>query len=108
MPLRTQIWRDGEELELRWDYPTLSAMYTAAVVEADPNLEYRDGLKFGDLGTGEYVDFSMVPIYYLNWPTVPLVSKGRQTLENDHTFFLPGEVLELKPGDELRAWREGR
>ena len=106
MPLVTEILRDGETLEVRWDYYTLSCMYTAAVKEAAPFVEYQDGKTFGDLEEGKFVDFSMTPIYYLDWP-VPLVKKGKQVLKREHVFKISSErEIVLKPGDILKAWRE--
>lgn len=106
MPLNTEIVRNGKALEVKWDYAVLSAMYTAAVQEAEPKREYKEGSAFGDLEDGHFVDFSLAPIYYLNWKT-PLVSSGKQTLERQHTFYLyeDQDPLVLEPGDILRAYR---
>lgn len=108
MPLITEILRNGETREdINWDYATLSCMYTVAVKEADPEQEYQPGKTYGNLEEGKYVDFSMTPIYYLDWPKVPLVSKGRQTVKKRHAFFEGTEYeLIFEPGDVLRAWRE--
>lgn len=106
MPLNTEITREGEPLVTRWDGTTLSAMYTAAVQEAEPDREFSEGRTFGDLEDGQYVSFDMVPIYYLDWD-VPLVKEGRQVLERSHTFDLWTDhpPLELTAGDVLRAYR---
>jgi hypothetical protein len=75
-------------------------MYTVAIKEGDPNYEYKPGKTFGELPEGEWIDFSMAPIYYLN-TKCKLQEKGKQVVKNRHTF---GE-LEFLPGDELHAWR---
>lgn len=103
MPLVVEILRKGKPLKITWDYFALSCMYTAAVKEAAPDTEYQEGKTFGDLPEGKYVDFSMTPIYYLDWP-VPLVKKGQQTLKRRHEFA-EGKLV-LLPGDVLKAWRE--
>lgn len=121
MPLRTQIVRGSKPLKVpSWDGQMLSFMYTAAFKEAEPEREYADGETFGDLGqaqveeTGEYfdqwVDFSMAPIYYLGGES-PLMKRGEQTLLQNHRFLHTDHkgkqtIVELKPGDVLRAWRE--
>jgi hypothetical protein len=123
MPLVTKIERGGEKVKfpVPWDYTLLSFMYTAATREAEPDREYDTGKTFGSLGTSkdeatgevydQFVDFSMAPIYYLDWKT-PLVARGEQTLEKYHRFLHHVEengrpvVIEFKPGDVLLAYRE--
>ena len=102
MPLVTEIIRDKKPLDIMWDYNVLSCMYTAAVKDAAPDIRVNDKLTFGEVPEGRFIDFSMVPIYYLTWD-IPLVKKGSQKLKRDYNF--PG-IVELKRGDVLRAWRE--
>ena len=102
MPLVIKVVRNNEPLKLTWDFQTLSAIYTACIREQDPEQEYAEGKTFGSIEEGHYVDFSMVPIYYLEMPKVPLVARGEQTLLSDHKF----EWMELKAGDRINAWRE--
>jgi hypothetical protein len=81
-------------------------MYTAALKEGDPELEFTEGKNFGGLPDGEWVDFSWVPIYYLK-SKAPLIRYGKQTLLQRHVFDLGDDKkFVLKPGDVLRAWRE--
>lgn len=100
MPLNIEVLRGGEARKLSWDYFTLSCCYTAALKEGDPEFEYAEGKKFGELEEGQWVDFSMAPIYYLD-SKAPLLKNGRQVLHRTHKF---GE-LTLEAGDEIRAWR---
>jgi len=107
MPLNTEIVRDGEALQLRWDYTTLSCMMTAACIESLPGVEYNDGKTYGGLeGTGKFVDFSWFPIYYMS-PAPILIEKGVQTLKRDHSFLINenGETLDFEAGDILHAYR---
>lgn len=108
MPLNIEVWRGDETVTLEWDWITLSCIYTACVQEAEPDREYNDGKTFGDIPEGKYVNFDMIPIYYLDWNT-PLVKKGQQTLQFDHTWKWTHEdeerVIELKAGDVVKAWR---
>jgi len=110
MPLETEIIRDGKPRQVKWDYFTLSCMYTVAIKEAAPDtpIKRSDGTDatFGDLAVGEWIDFSMEPIYYLNIPHCPLVTRGRQTVLFTHKFERPdGKKLIFRQGDVLRAWR---
>jgi hypothetical protein len=105
LPLNTKWLRNDEIVkpEGGWTFHTLSAMMTVAFKEGAPELEVREGLKFGDLTEGQYVDFSMAPIYYMEG--CGLVEHGYQVVMNDHTFDINGQHLEFKAGDVLRAWR---
>lgn len=114
MPLHVQVKRDGETLmvENGWSYFHLSCVFTAAIKDADPTQEFSDifhgdSQTFADIPDGQWLDFSMVPIYYLDMPTVPLVTSGEQTLTEDYKFEGPylGEWFELKAGDILIAHR---
>lgn len=113
MPLETEVRRNGEMVSMEWDYFGLSAMYTAAVKEGAPEYEYEKGKTFGDLKDGQWVDFSMAPIYYLDI-NCDLVKKGSQVLKDRHRFQgrnadheVVREVV-LEPGDVLRARRVGK
>jgi len=105
MPLNTRIERDGEVLKLEggWTWFALSAFMTAAFKEDSPDMEYDDGKTFGQLAEGYWVDFSMAPIYYMEGARV--ITRGCQTLRYDHHFEGPGQVLDLKQGDVLIAYR---
>ena len=83
----------------------MGAMYTAALKEAAPHIEVNDDLTFGDLMDGQWVDFSNLPLYYMEG--CPLLEDGEQILERRH-LFKSGDDREilLLPGDILRAWRE--
>lgn len=112
MPLNTEVLRFNPKLQrleprkdIVWDYFALSAMYTVAVKEGAPKTEYQDGKCFGDLKEGQWVDFSMAPIYYLDWPC-KLIKKGEQIVKETHVFNAGTEnELEFRAGDVLRAWR---
>lgn len=110
MPLETQVLRNNKpRKDIVWDYHTLSCMYTAAIKETAPDYEYQDGKTFGELGDGEWVDFSMAPIYYLDIPKCPLVKRGEQTLLETHIFDKgEGKSLIFLPGDTLTAWRSSK
>lgn len=106
MPLVTEVLRNGKPVQFRWSEYVLCAMYTAAIVEHDGEMEFTDGYTIQDIvDEGKVIDFVWSnPIYLLN-PDLfksPLVKRGEQTLLYDHTF---GEV-EFKAGDVVRAWRE--
>lgn len=118
MPLEVEILRDGKPRILSWDYFTLSCMYTVAIKEGAPDHEglLSDGKTFGELEEGEWVDFSMVPIYYLDVPGCKLLEKGSQKVKNRHIFNrmrdsdedgnpVEPDLLVFEPGDVLRAWR---
>lgn len=106
MPLETQITRDGEPLSYRWDYVGLSIMYSVAVAEATPQRRINEEYTFGQaVKAGRYMDFTLVPIYYLDW-NVPLIKTGRQVLKRDHTFRVGEDrIVSLRAGDVLSAGR---
>lgn len=119
MPLETEVLRDGEAREdIGWDYFALSCMYTVAIKEGAPNHKglLKDDKTFGELEDGEWIDFSMTPIYYLEVPGCKLVTHGSQKVRNRHVFNRNAEtdkdgnpiepdLLIFEPGDVLRAWR---
>src|SRR5262245_13706655 len=107
MPLVTEWKRDGERVKPPggWDWTMLSAFMTAAFKEGSPEMEIKEGLTFDDLAIGEFVDFSMAPIYCMTG--CALVEEGKQVLERDHEFRLGGDrVAYFKAGDTLQCWRE--
>ena len=115
MPLVTKIVRNGKthKPEGGWDDFSLSCFYTAAYVEAAPDRIINDmdekKLTYGDLVDGQWVDFSMSPIYYMDG--CPLVEEGEQKLERAHFFratYRDGteRTLKFNKGDILKAWRE--
>lgn len=110
MPLVVEVKRGGEiRDDIVWDYFALSCMYTVAIKEGAPNHVglLKDNKTFGELEDGQYIDFSMTPIYYLDVPGCKLVETGTQKVKNHHEFHRgDGTVLAFAPGDILRAWRE--
>lgn len=121
MPFDTEIRRNGAIVGARWDYRMLSAFMTAAASEACPDEldKITEGIwskqrtiTIEDQEFETYIDFSMVPIYYLDWD-LPLLKKGRQVLFDDHTYYFMGEkddnsdkrTFRFLAGDELRARR---
>lgn len=110
MPLVISVTRGFDQLSLFWDEFTLGCIYTAALIEGDPEFEYQPGKRIGSLPPGNWIDFSMSPIYYLA-TKAPLVKQGFQALKHDHSFHgepVEGHIrtLELKAGDILRQHRE--
>lgn len=111
MPLALRIEREGKTVKTSWDYFVLSCLYTAAMKEASPETVINDEFTYGTLPEPRWVDWSLSPIYYMDG--CPLLEKGYQVLEQDHTFettYEDGEhrVFELKKGDALVAHRESR
>lgn len=109
MPLETEVIRDGETVKGIWAYGyfTLSCMYTAAIKETAPDTPVNGEVEnFGQLEEGAWVDFSLAPIYYLDIPQCPLVSRGKQTLTRRHEFPYDDDfTLVFEKGDILKAWR---
>jgi hypothetical protein len=110
MPLEVEVLRNGKMVKHTWDYFTLSCMYTAAIKETAPDTPINGKCKnFGELPEGGWVDFSMAPIYYLEIPQCPLVSRGKQTLTRRHEFRYDEErTVIFEAGDILRAWRSSK
>lgn len=121
MPLETQVLRRNvkflpehergwESVDHIWDYFTLSCMYTAAIKETAPDTPINGEVEnFGELPEGAWVDFSLTPIYYLNIPECPLVSRGKQTLSRRHEFRYNDErTVVFEAGDILKAWRSSK
>jgi hypothetical protein len=109
VPLNLEVLRRGERVKYRpFDWFVLNAVYTAAMKEAMPDGTVNDQYTWGSLPEGQVVDWSWLPIYYMD--LCPLLAKGRQTLEQDHRFVKTGEngktrKVVLKKGDVLHAWR---
>lgn len=111
MPLVTEITRNGEihKPEGGWTEYVLCAMYTAALKESDPDLEFQAGGTLGEIPDGEVIDFIWSnPIYLLDSEqfNAPLVKRGEQTLLQTHVFDNGEQCVTFLPGDRLRAWRE--
>jgi hypothetical protein len=111
MPLNTQVTRNGKihKPESGWTGLGLSCFLTVAIKDALPQWEYREGKRIGDIEEGQFVDFTMSPVYYMDID-VPLWKKGTQTLMRDHTFGPfkdeDGEfTVFYKKGDVLSMYR---
>ena len=113
MPLEVEVLRDGEPDNHTWDYFTLSCMYTVAIKETAPDTPVDSSnpliKSFADLPEGAWIDFSMTPIYYLDIPECPLVTRGKQTLKKRHEFRYDDErTVVFEKGDVLHAWRSSK
>lgn len=114
MPLRTQVKRGKKDIsgQYDWDYHTLGCFLTAALIDQHPDWEYQEGKRIGDLvpENGQFVDFSMAPIYYMDMP-IDLWQKGRQMLLRTYRFDIykpeaEKDPIEFKAGDTLAMWRD--
>jgi hypothetical protein len=109
MPLEIEVRRgkNNHAVKLTWDYLTLSAVLTSAMMEGDPDYEVNPetGLTFGDLEDNQIIDWSMAPIYYMD-TDCPLWTQGHMTLQQDHTFTpTPERTISLRAGDRIHMWR---
>ena len=110
MPLVLEVKRDGERVNFTWNFAILSCIYTAAMQEARPETVVNDEYTYGTLPEYKYVDWSMMPIYYMSG--CPLLDDNYQVLKEDHTFKVlyngedEPELIEFKKGDQIRSWRE--
>lgn len=113
MPLNTQIIRKGEALKLKWSGFHLACMVIAASADSGKGPwsdEYLKGLAehfAADETPSEVtreVIFSLTN--YLVIAATPL-NNGDYTLVHGYKFVdqADGELLELKPGDVLQAYR---
>lgn len=126
MPLNTQILRNGETLKLKWTDFHVAAMVCASSWDAGKGPFENNTPKF-KWGGGETIpkewrgkDESLYPevpcpitpydgfklaMYHVIGAT-PL-NNGPYTLKKKHKFVdtTDSEVLELLPGDVLKAWR---
>lgn len=119
MPLATQIIRDGEPLKLHWGEFHVAAMALAASFDSEdcgnaisaPEKIYEG---HGDPREWECYPDAPFPVSqlvafllssYAALSNTPL-SGGEYTLKGKHKFHdqADGEVLELLPGDVLKAW----
>jgi len=117
MPLSTQIIRDGEPLKLSWTDFHVAAMAMASVLDlpaeqdtlwTDPQ-GVRDQLNaqgYPDEPTAISPRMSFEMCTYGVLANTPLNS-GEVTLTKHHRFVdqMSNELLELQPGDVLKAWR---
>jgi hypothetical protein len=114
MPLNTQIIRNDEELKLKWTSFHVAAMVIAAAMDSGKG-PYEDNSPMGIVGSEEYngevigvsgKDAFVLMNYYVI-ATTPL-NHGSYVLKNDYTFGdrMDGEILELKAGDKLVAYRD--
>lgn len=117
MPLSTQIIREGEPMKLRWSDFHVAAMAIASVLELDASedklfehpVEVRAELEekgYPDEPTPITPSMAFNLADYGRLGLTPL-NNGEVTLAKYHRFVdvTDGEVLELVPGDVLRAWR---
>ena len=109
MPLNLEVLRKGERVRYRpFDYFVLSAVYTAAMKEVAPDGYVNDDYTWGTLPEGSVVDWSNLPIYYMEG--CPLLEEGRQGLKQAHRFVKTDangktRKVAFRKGDELHAWR---
>lgn len=125
MPLETEIRRNGKPLKLRWSGFHVTAMVMAAAFDSgegpfqgkqEPG-KYRyndDAPEYAGMTNEDYPG-APCPInpgdswLLCSYPYIAMtpLNKGKYTLKETHRFLdtTDGEVLELLPGDELRAWR---
>lgn len=112
MPLNTQIVRNGEPIRLPngWGGFHMAAMVYASAFEATdgPNAHMapNEELNYPDEPQAITPGNVMAAADYGAIASTPL-NGGSYTLKERHKFIdiTDGEVLELLPGDELRAWR---
>jgi hypothetical protein len=115
MPLETQIIRDGSPLQLSWGGFHVAAMVIAAAIDSGQG-PFADNSLTGIYGP----DMTLTPDRILgisprnvwemeSYPAIgstPLSSDGYE-LRADYRFgdVTDGEILELKKGDRLIAYR---
>jgi hypothetical protein len=124
MPLNIYVERKGKRRkDLIWDQQMLDFCYTVAYMDEDPDREYQDGKKFGDLGkwvfdpdnkseskySGQefehYVTFQF-GVYYIDGDC-GLVKNGEQVVKHKHRFLhaQSEKPIVFLPGDRIVAWR---
>jgi hypothetical protein len=115
MPLSTQIERDGKLLSLRWGNFHIAAMALAASFDegtsdviGNPDTVY-DGKTFPDYPDKPFpitANLAFILTDYGALSKTPL-NEGTYTLTKRHQFIdkVDDEILELLPGDILRAYR---
>jgi hypothetical protein len=114
MPLEVQVKRNRKPIDLVWDDITLDILLSCALKESDPDLEYQEGKKFGDIEAPTYVRVSDSGVYYIDTKS-PLWKQGRLVLKQEHRYeFGDAEhsgnpdryrLIELKPGDVIEMRR---
>lgn len=116
MPLVTEILRNGKVTTPNggWSDFALNAMFTAALLEGDPEMKFESGAKVNEIEPGLVMDFVWRnPIYLFPRGHMDLIDKGVQTLHDSHVFRSHSDPdheyfqeVSFLPGDVLRAWRE--
>jgi hypothetical protein len=116
MPLNTQIMRNGELVPLRWGDFHVAAMALAASFDegtnfiGSPDKVYEvDAKQFECYPDAPFPITRQIAFMLVSYPMLaktPL-NNGVYTLTKRHKFIdqMDGEILELLPGDELRAVR---
>lgn len=112
MPLNTQIIRNGEPLQLRWGDFHIAAMALAASFDAHDG-PLADPTKIYEIKhVHPYMPFPVSRSVALMLSDYGALAKtplnyGVYTLRYGHSFIdlADGEIIELLPGDELRAIR---
>lgn len=118
MPLHTSITREGELLPLPWSAFHITAMVLASMWETgSPEAASAPEKIYQDIPAGTFDCYPDAPFPVapsITWfladygalAKTPIDSQG-YTLTERHQFrsTATGEVLELLPGDVLRAWR---
>lgn len=122
MPLNTQIERKGEALPVRWGEFHVACMVLAAAWDSGEgpftdNTDPRDRDEKPKFANGDELDYPVEPYpvsprEVFNLVMYPIISatplnSGEYVLKREHRFVdvTDGEVLELLPGDVLKAWR---
>jgi hypothetical protein len=116
MPLHTSITRDGEQLSLRWGDFHVAAMALASMFDSgtgpckDPSVVYEAPAEmFECYPDAPFPVTRRIAFELTSYPVLGLtpLNFGAYTLKGKHKFMdlQDGEVLELLPGDELRAVR---
>lgn len=114
MPLITEIKRDGKAMKLAWGGFHIAAMVYAVTIDSGKgpfknNAAVQEEAKKlmekqGSIGVtpSDAFSLSMYPVI----GATPL-NDGPYTMKSEITFLdtADGEVLVLKPGDILSAWR---
>jgi hypothetical protein len=115
MPLQTQIIRDGEVMKLKWGGFHVAAMVIAASADSGQGpykdmsafqkeikdlMEKQDAVGVNPSDVWSLMDYGAIS-------ATPMGTGGEYELKERWVFHdnSDGEVLELLPGDILRAWR---
>jgi len=119
MPLNTVIERDGKVLKMPkgWGgFHLMSMLYAVSwdsgkgcfednTEPAMETPELTDGSGYGP--EGHYVNGYHSAMIHYGHIAATALNDGNYTLKKDYTFVdsADGEILELKAGDVLKAWR---